>query len=381
MTTSAGLPVTVCSKCGTYQTDVLTFWRCDCGGVLELEPAGDPFEAVTDRLSPSMWRFAASLHLSDLEHRVSLGEGLTPIVDAHWKNRRASFKLDYLAPTGSYKDRGASALVSVLLSAGATSIVEDSSGNAGASIAAYSARAGIKCQIYVPASNSSGKRSQIRAYGASMVEIDGTRQDVAEACEAEAAKGDSVYAAHNWSPFFLESFKSIAYEIFEQRKDAMPEWVVAPAGYGSVALGLYRGFKDLVQWGYLDAIPRLAFVQARNCAPIFEAFQAGRQDVAGGDREDRGAATLAEGIECPRPIRSAEMLYAVEESCGTVLAVTEEEISSCSKELAEIGLYVEPTSAVVAAGISQLDLRHVDRDAPPVLGILTGTGLKKGVVE
>ena len=377
-----GFEMVYCARCGRKYPGDTKIWRCSCKGELEYQSqytySIPPPERLTLR-PHSIWRYREALpHLED-EDIVSLGEGCTPIVTAKWKGFPVWFKLDFLCPTGSYKDRGSSVMISRLKQMGITSIVEDSSGNAGASVAAYAARAGMECRIFVASHTSPAKLAQIRAYGAKIKAVDGTRQDVAEACQRsveEDPRGETLYASHNWNPFFLEGMKTLAYEIWEQceRSKIMPDWVVVPAGYGSCALGAYRGFRDLLNQGRLSHLPRLVIVQAENCAPIYQAYLHGETQVT----PIRGGNTVAEGIACSSPVRGSQVLAAARESGGFIMAVSEEEIDSAAISLAREGLFVEPTSAVVAAALGRLIDSGTIAKNDVALGILTGIGLKTG---
>jgi threonine synthase len=293
-----------------------------------------------------------------------------------WHGADVGLKLDYLCPTGSYKDRGSALLVSRLRALGAQSLIEDTSGNAGASMAAYAALAGMRCTIYVPATSSAPKRAQIRAFGADVIEVPGGREAAAIACQEAAATSDAVYAAHNWSPYFIEGMKTMAYELHEQCPGA--GWIIMPVGYGSIALALFRGFSDLRRWGRVERLPRLAFVQAAHCNPVYRAAVAGANDVAPLD-DGLALGTVAEGIDSTRPIRGRELLQALSETEGIVLSVTEAEIERGIRDLASRGLYVEPTSAVVAAGLTRLLEEERIENPADVVGVLTGIGLKSGV--
>src|ERR1700736_2789174 len=186
-----------------------------------------------------LWRCAAALRV-DSQQRVTLGEGWTPLVSRVWGGRDVAFKLEYLAPTGSFKDRGTSVLMTYLHTHGVPGILEDSSGNAGASMAAYTAACGMSCRILVPADAPSRKLVQMSAMGATVIPVPGTRQDVAERALAEA--GQHFYASHNWQPFFLEGTKTLAFELWEQLGFRVPDNIVVPAGYGSNILGCAQGF-------------------------------------------------------------------------------------------------------------------------------------------
>jgi threonine synthase len=201
-----------------------------------------------------------------------------------------ALKLDYLCPTGSYKDRGSAVMPGKLKEWGVTELVEDSSGNAGASIAAYAAVAGVKPQIFVPESTSAGKASQIAMYGATLVKVPGSRSDAAAAAWDAASR--IFYGSHNWSPYFLAGLKTAAYEIAEQMAWDPPDWIVTPAGGGGLLTGLYLGFRDLLEAGLIRRIPRLAEIQSARCDPIYKAWAEGRSDIPG----TRPVPTAAEGI-------------------------------------------------------------------------------------
>ncbi len=356
----------VCALCGRSYPLNATQWRCSCGGYFNIRNP-KPFSPERIRREDfSLWRYREML--PEVAEIVSMGEGLTPLVQAEWKGMPVYFKLEYLAPTGSFKDRGTSVLVSFLKSAGLKEVVEDSSGNAGASLAAYSARAGIRARIFVPAHASPAKKSQIAVYGAELVEIEGPREEAARAVREEAEIGH-YYASHYYNPLVLEGMKTAAYEIWEQLGRA-PDAIVLPVGHGTLLLGLHRGFRDLLEAGLVSSVPALYGVQARNCSPLFEAFRLGLEDVP----EYTPKPTVAEGISIARPLRAKEILQAVRETGGKILAVEEEEILRARRELALRGFFVEPTSATAAAALDHLLLPGKTIVVP-----LTGSGLKSPV--
>src|SRR5665213_3157898 len=225
-----------CPACGATLAADRPLWRCDCGGHLNLAPVNGLVRGEIEVAEASLWRYRAALAL-DGPPRVSLGEGWTPLVARNWDGAPIRFKLESQMPTGSFKDRGAAVMLNHLLEVGVGPIHEDSSGNAGSSIATYAAAAGIACRIFVPASAPRGKVVQIAASGASVEAIPGTRQAVTEA--ALAAIGDSFYASHNWQPFFIEGTKTLAYELCEPFDFAVPEDEIAPALIRLGRLGLY----------------------------------------------------------------------------------------------------------------------------------------------
>ena len=181
-------------------------------------------------------------HLSEIKRPVlSLGEGNTPLISATAFGRDVYFKCEYANPSGSFKDRGSATLSPSCYSRGVSEAIEDSSGNAGASFAAYAARAGIKARVYVPEDASGPKRKQIEFYGAELVAVPGPRSNAAEAAR-RAAEGGMVYASHAYLPFNLPGYATCAYEIVEQLGQA-PGAVILPAGQGGLLLGMGRGFQ------------------------------------------------------------------------------------------------------------------------------------------
>jgi len=344
-------------------------WRGDSGGHVNLAQAPGLGRGEIDGATHSVWRYRKAL-LVDAAHAVSLGEGWTPLVRGDWDGVPVLFKLEFMMPTGSFKDRGMTVMVSYLKSRGITEVLEDSSGNAGASLSAYAAAAGMRCRILVPETASYPKIAQIAACGADTVTIRGTRQDVADA--ALAMSREVFYASHNWQPFFAEGTKTLAYELWEQLDFRAPDNVVAPVGYGANILGCDRGFSELARRGEIARMPRLYGIQAANCAPYHAAFQAGVEHFV----PSPVAPTVAEGIASSKPTRMREVLAPVRASGGAIAAVTEDEIVRALAALAKRGLYVEPTSAAAAAGLSQLIARGaIGRDQTTVL-VLTGSGLK-----
>ena len=358
-----------CSACGCNSPADRPQWRCDCGGHLNLA-SGRVFErgAIAAK-DASLWRYATALALS-VPPRVSFGEGWTPLVPRRWQGAEVHFKLESQMPTGSFKDRGTAVMINHLLEVGVGSIHEDSSGNAGASLATYAAAAGLPCRIYVPAAAPRGKLVQIAATGADLHPVPGSRQDVAEA--ALAAAGESFYASHNWQPFFIEGTKTLAFELWEQLASRGPDNILVPTGYGSNILGLERGFDELERSGEIIARPRLFAVQAANCAAFAAAWAAGE------DRFVPFAAkpTVADGIAAPKPVRIAEVLRALRRSKGGVVAVAEEEVAPALAALGRLGLFVEPTAATAAVALTRLLADRTIGAGQTTVVILTGSGLK-----
>ncbi len=367
-----------CLSCQrTYPHDTHQ-WRCECGGVFELEGAPGFAQDKIETGDFSLWRYRAMLPVKYEDGIISLGEGLTPLVETQVYDAKIHCKLEFLNPTGSFKDRGTAVLINVLRGLGVTSVVEDSSGNAGASLAAYAARSGIETEIYVPSYASLNKLSQIAVYGAKLVKVEGTRERTAQVVQEAAAQG-TYYASHNYNPFTLEGLKTIAYEIWEQLgrpctchtgQVRAPDNLVLPVGQGNLLLGAYRGFHDLLMAGLIKKPPRLFAIQAAPCAPLYEAYKRGLDDAFPIEKNE----TVAEGISTARPVRGRQILAAVRETGGAVLAVSDEETLRARDELARRGLYVEPTSAVAIAAL--LQLRGLIGPEEITIVPLTGSGLK-----
>ncbi|MGC2523591.1 MAG: pyridoxal-phosphate dependent enzyme, partial [Stellaceae bacterium] len=292
-----------CPRCARNLAADRPRWRCDCGGPLELATGPGLRKRDIAAGEASLWRYAAVLALSR-PPLVSLGEGWTPLVRRDWEGAPVYFKLESQMPTGSFKDRGTAVMINHLVEVGVGPIHEDSSGNAGASIATYAAAAGIPCRIYVPASAPRAKLVQIAAAGADLRPISGSRQAVTEV--ALAAADESFYASHNWHPYFIEGTQTLAFELWEQLGFRIPDNILVPTGYGSNILGLERGFDALERAGEITRRPRLYAVQAANCAAFAAAWATGADEAV----PFRAAPTIADGIATVRPVRTAQVLRA-----------------------------------------------------------------------
>jgi threonine synthase len=358
-----------CPACGKRIAADRPIWRCDCGGPLDLAPGKGLVRGEIDTSEVSLWRYRAALALAE-PPRVSLGEGWTPLVTRQWDGASVHFKLESQMPTGSFKDRGTAVMLNHLLEIGVGPIHEDSSGNAGSSIATYAAAAGLPCRIYVPATAPRGKIVQIAASGAEVHAIPGTRQAVTDA--ALAATGESFYASHNWHPYFIEGTKTLAFELWEQLGFRMPDNILVPTGYGSNILGLDRGFDELARCGEISSRPRLFAVQAQNCAAFAAAWAAG----ASGYVPFMPHPTAADGIATVKPVRTEAVLAALRRSQGGVVAVAEADIAAALAALGRLGLFVEPTAATAAAALTQLLQKSEIRPGETTVAVLTGHGLK-----
>jgi threonine synthase len=334
-----------------------------CGGLFDWIEFPSFVRDSIGSVSDGLWRYRHMLGLPVSSSPISLGEGNTPLITDEYQGHSIAYKLEFLNPTGSFKDRGSSVLLSFLKDRRVSLAVEDSSGNAGASFAAYSSRGGVKARIYVPESASGPKRRQIEIYGAELISVPGPRSSAASAAIKDVATG-VVYASHAYLPFGITGIATIAYELIDQLT-ILPGTVIAPVGHGSLLLGIIRGFSALKKAGVIQHIPYFVGVQAKNCAPVWAEY------TRTGDAVEEGA-TLAEGVCVRNPLRGRAILDEFSSLQGTILAIDEHEILPGRDELAKRGFYVEPTSALVWAALKQLSGRVPD----PIILILSGSGFK-----
>ncbi|MDY6874001.1 MAG: pyridoxal-phosphate dependent enzyme [Chloroflexota bacterium] len=359
-----------CFDCGTVTDFRPEAWCCECGGAWEpvLPARFDP--ALIRTADHSLWRYGPMLGL-DLERPARrMGVGWTPLVPVRLGERDMQLKLAFLSPSGSFKDRGVNAMVNQLSTMGVTTVVEDSSGNAGASLAAHAARFGLEAEIYVPAYASPAKQAQIAVYGAQLKSITGPREAAARAAQAAVGPG-RAYASHAYNPAYLAGQVSAAYEIWEQLGRRAPDWIILPVAQGGLFLGLAFGFRLLRESGLVAKRPRLVAVQPERIAPIAAAWETGLDRIPA---VEQTGPTLAEGVAVPRPVRDKRILEALRETEGRALTVSEGAIAAAQDQLARAGYYVEPTSALALAGF--LALREEIDEAVTVVLPLTGTGLK-----
>jgi len=325
---------------------------------------------------------------------VSIGESFTPLVPITLVGREYDCKLEFRQPSGSFKDRGAQTMVSVLKQLGVSSVVEDSSGNAGAALATYAAAAGMKCTIVIPKSARGPVVTQIGVTGARLLRVPGPRHLATE--RAQQMAREFCYASHIYNPFFYAGTARLADELISQ---GIPDTIILPVGNGSLLLGLYHGFKRR------GPVPRLIAGQFAGMDPIAREFRrrtgdtrpahgplhgaahagtglrppggtAGRPGRA--NRPARGlAARVAPGIATAHPARLHEIVSAIQESGGEAASVEAAAVLSAQRSLAERGIYVESTSGVAVAAAEALDAAGQFGVNERVVIILTGSGLKR----
>ena len=372
-----------CDECGRKLPIDSKVYRCpSCSGLLQVGyDYSKIHEAVSRKLFQSrsqfsMWRYQELLPVAS-NNVVSLGEGFTPLLPADRLGQSLGmqqlfFKLEYTCPTGSFKDRGSSLLLSKAREVKAATVAIDSSGNAAASLAAYSAKAGVPCYVFAPAYASIGKLTQAIANGAKVVKVEGTRRDTFEAAKMAIAKHGWYYCGFQVNPFASEGSKTIGYEICEQGAWEPPDYLVFPVGTGSGLIGCWKGLKEFRQLGLVERLPSMVCIQPDGCSPIAQAFKH-RKDIAPVEK----AQTIAEGLMISQPLKGKSVLTALAESHGLAETVSDEEIMSAAKQLAKSeGVFVEPSSAASVAGMIKLAAHGKIGLDQKVVCILTGSGLK-----
>ncbi len=359
-----------CYDCGKKQEFTIQGWCCTCGGAWEpiISPVFD-LQKIPSKTT-TIWRYGACLGLDIHQPLKNMGVGWTPLVPVEFRGRKIFLKLEFLSPSGSFKDRGVNAMVNQLVHMGVEAVVEDSSGNAGASLAAHAARFGIPAQIIVPAYASPEKRHQIEVYGADVIPISGPRKAAEEAAQASVSK-TRAYASHAYNPAYLAGQVTAAWELWEQLGRKAPDWIILPVAQGGQFLGYWMGFSRLREAGLIEKPPRLVAVQSAKVAPIYHAWSQGMTDIPA--VVPKGP-TLAEGVAIPIPARGKRLLQALRETDGRVVICGEQDILDAQQCLAHMGYYVEPTSALALAGYQQLMDDIADGDY--VVLPLTGNGLK-----
>ena len=365
----------VCQPCGSVDAPPGALWCQECGGPLDVAYRSPPRGLEPRGGLPGVWRWWDRMPLHEEGSLVSLGEGGTPCL--HLKRTGARLGLDrlyakveYANPTGSFKDRGTAVMLSMVREMGFSEAVDDSSGNAGASLAAYASRGGIRAAVFVPAGASPFKMSQIGFYGAALRPVEGPREGVTVAAREYVAQAGAFYASHNWSPYFIQGMKSFAYEAVQDVPDAI-DHVVVPVGNGSMVVGPARGFAELTAEGTVPRMPRFHAVQSRSCMPVVAAWQGQPWTL------DRLRPTVAGGIAVSTPPRGGQTVDTLRSTGGTAVAVEEEAIVRWQRRMAQDeGLFMEPTSAAAFSGLESLVAQGAVRPGEVVLVPVTGFGLK-----
>jgi len=293
--------------------------------------------------------------------------GFTPIINRKFKGVSVFFKLEYLLPSGSFKDRGALVSIAKAKELRIKKIIEDSSGNAGAAFSLYSLLYNIEANIFIPTDAPLGKKALLRSLKARLHEIQGSREEVNRAAIDFESHNGGAYVGHWWNPFFIEGVKTLAYEIHEQLGMDKVDSIIVPTSSGGLLLGIFKGIMELKTMGEISKVPKLIAVQASGYARLCYELGYGM-----GSEKSK----LANGLRIVEPPRIGEMVLAVRETKGTCYHVTDEEVAEGLKKLWGMGFLVEPTSAVVYAALKKAISEKVVEKGENTVVILTGSGAK-----
>jgi threonine synthase len=367
----------VCSRCGgLLDIDRREAIATDAASLRESWRARKTSLDARDR--SGVWRFREFLPFADDVEIVSLGEGNTPLYDAprsadYCRLPHLKLKHQGCNPTGSFKDTGMTVAVTQARRLGARFVACASTGNTAASLAAYAARAELRCAIIVPGGQvSHAKLAQALDYGATVLEIEGNF-DVCMNVIRELSEDGAVYLVNSINPFRIEGQKTVAFELAEQLEWRVPDHLVLPGGNLGNSSAFGKGSRELLQSALIDRMPRITVVQAAGAAP-FARFYAEADRSAFVNEEH--PQTLASAIKIGAPVSWPKALRAVSETGGGVMTVTEQEIADAKAVIGADGIGCEPASATTVAGIRKLVTAGVIKTDETVVAVLTGHLLK-----
>lgn len=374
----------VCARCDNHFPLAHLLNLCVCGSPLlvryDLKKAATALaQSSFQGRGATLWRYRELLPVQDDANVVSLGEGFTPLLEAKTLAREVGLRRVWIKdeaqnPTGSFKDRGLCLAVSRAKELGVKKIAIPSAGNAGGSLSAYAARAGIEANVFMPKDTPAANQIEARQYGARVTLVDGLITDCGRiVAEKKAAEGWFDVSTLK-EPYRVEGKKTMGYEIAEQLNWRLPDVIIYPTGGGTGLIGMWKAFAEMEELGWLGkGRPRLVSVQASGCAPIVRAF-AGGKDTA---EPWPNAKTVASGLRVPQAVADFLMLRALRESDGTALSVSDEEM------LAEIprigraeGIFFCPEGAACVAALRHLTERQWIKPGDEVVIFNTATGLK-----
>lgn len=374
-----------CICCGKkYLPDPNRYLCPDCGedGLLEvvydysdISRVASPKTLARDR-DRSMWRYLPFLPVEEPGRGSRLQVGGTPLYNAdrlarHLGLKQCLVKDDAHNPTGSLKDRASAVAVAKAVEAGANTVACSSTGNAASSLAGNAASAGMNAFIFVPERAPQGKIAQILMYGANIILVQGTYEQTYQLSAAmiDRFRWYNRNAAIN--PYLVEGKKTVALEIAEQLGWKVPDWVVVSVGDGCTVAGVWKGFFDLQQCGFIAGVPRILGVQAKGCAPLVKAFDTGRH------WEPSPENTLADSIAVGSPRNPAKALRAVRRSGGRMIAVEDQDILAAIRTLGRFtGVFAEPAAAASLAGLERAIGGGIVEPDETVVLVVTGNGLK-----
>ncbi|MFN7971522.1 MAG: threonine synthase [Acidobacteriota bacterium] len=371
-----------CPRCHATRPAVVRQQLCACGGPLFARYRLADVAAVvrTDdlaRRTPDLWRYRELLPVQDPAFARSLGEGFTPLLASRRLGAELGlpgvwFKDESGNPTGSFKARGLSVAIARAAELGARTVVLPTAGNAGGALACYAALHGLRARVYLPASASRVFRDEAVAFGAEVVQVDGSIAACARRLASEMAP-DWFDISTLKEPYRLEGKKTMGFELWEQL-GTLPDAILYPTGGGTGLIGMWKAFAELAELGWnTGKRPRMIAVQSAGCAPVVDAFRAGRDTV----EPCASAVTAAEGLRVPRPLADREILAAIRESGGTAIAVAEERIATGVLRLARTeGILTSPEGGALVAALEDLTAAGDLRPGASVVLFLTGSAYK-----
>ena len=373
-----------CSACGT-EYSAFDLQRvsacCNVPLVADYDLREPLSRAIIDQADTSMWRYGALLPLLHEENKVTLGEGLTPLLRlprlaARHNLANLLLKDEGQNPTGSFKARGLSMAVSKAKELGVEGCIIPTAGNAGVALAAYCARAGLRAVVVMPRHTPAAFKEECYWYGAEVELVDGLISDCGARVRQRNANGALLDISTLKEPYRLEGKKTMGYEIAEQLGWTLPDVLLYPAGGGTGLIGIWKAFQEMKQLGWLAPdvkLPRMVAVQAENCCPLLETYE-GRQLNC---HAYQGRATLANGLAVPHPLGEAMMLRVLRESNGTVVSVSEEGMLAGMRDLGQHeGLFVAPEGGAVWTAARQLLAIGDIQPHENILLLNTGNGQK-----
>jgi threonine synthase len=362
-----------------FDLDARLYVCSRCGGLLDIERR-EPIDSTSlrdlwrTRRGSGVWRFREFLPFTDDTPIVTLGEGNTPLYDAprcadYCHLPQLKLKHQGCNPTGSFKDTGMTVAVTQARKLGARLVVCASTGNTAASLAAYAARADLMCAIVVPSGQvSHAKLAQALDYGAKVLEVDGNF-DTCMNLIRELAEDESVYLVNSINPFRIEGQKTVAFELAEQLEWRMPDHLVVPGGNLGNSSAFGKGFRELFESGLIERQPKITVVQAEGAAPFARFYSDSEHENFVNDKHPQ---TLASAIKIGAPVSWPKAWRAVQETGGSVITVTEQEIADAKAVIGRDGIGCEPASATTVAGIRKLEINENES----VVAVLTGHVLK-----
>ncbi len=371
----------VCWDCGEEVDDPFVNTCPRCGGLLTVKMDLEPVKEMRPedlRSTPiGVWRYAPFMPV-DPAHKVSIQEGGTPLyptraLGAEIGVENTFVKFEGLNPTGSFKDRGMTIGVSRAKELGAKVVGCASTGNTSAALAAYAAKAGMKCAVFLPSGKvAMGKLAQALFFGAKVLSIDGNFDD-ALALARKMSEERKLYLLNSINPYRPEGQKSVLFEIMDQLRYEVPDRIILPVGNAANIWAVYKAITELQEVGWIDKVPMLTGIQAEGASPVARAFSQHTDDFIPEEHPE----TVATAIRIGNPISGRKALKAIYSTGGYATTVTDEEIISAQQLLGrKEGVCVEPASAASVAGLRKLRAEGiVDRDER-VVCICTGNGLK-----